>query len=74
MSIHILLNCAMCTSMFKVFMFCLALQVRVLCTQLLTSYPAQDFVVVTLSALTQLTAATLVDIPQQVFFDFLKFL
>ncbi|KAK6636894.1 hypothetical protein RUM43_010558 [Polyplax serrata] len=40
--------------------------VRVLCTQLLTSYPAQDFVVVTLSALTQLTAATLVDIPQQV--------
>lgn len=49
-------------------------QVRVLCTQLLTSYPAQDFVVVTLSALTQLTAATLVDIPQQVFFIIIVYL
>lgn len=43
-----------------------AAMVRVLCQQLLTGYPAQDFVIVTLSALTQLAAATLVDIPQQV--------
>ncbi|XKL62908.1 hypothetical protein PGB90_002741 [Kerria lacca] len=37
-----------------------------LCTDLLTKYPAQDFVLVTLKTLTQLAAATLVDIPEQV--------
>lgn len=40
--------------------------VRSLCEQLLSGYPAEDFVLVTLSTLTQLAAATLVDIPQQV--------
>lgn len=40
--------------------------VRSLCKQLLSGYPAEDFVLITLSTLTQLAAATLVDIPQQV--------
>ncbi|XP_049812143.1 LOW QUALITY PROTEIN: integrator complex subunit 7 [Schistocerca nitens] len=40
--------------------------VRQLCTELLPSYPAQEFVSVTLKTLTQLAAATLVDIPSQV--------
>ncbi|KAK4882914.1 hypothetical protein RN001_006233 [Aquatica leii] len=40
--------------------------VRKLCTDLLPSYPSQDFVLVTLNTLTQLAAATLVDIPSQV--------
>ena len=39
---------------------------RSLCTDLLIKYPAQDFVLVTLKTLTQLAAATLVDIPEQV--------
>lgn len=42
------------------------MQVGSLCTDLLTKYPAQDFVLVTLKTLTQLAAATLVDIPEQV--------
>ncbi|KAB0802821.1 hypothetical protein PPYR_05007 [Photinus pyralis] len=40
--------------------------VRQLCTDLLPSYPSEDFVLVTLNTLTQLAAATLVDIPGQV--------
>ncbi|KAF5295112.1 hypothetical protein FQA39_LY13263 [Lamprigera yunnana] len=40
--------------------------VRKLCTGLLPSYPSEDFVLVTLNTLTQLAAATLVDIPNQV--------
>lgn len=40
--------------------------VRQLCTDLLPTYPAQDFVLVTLKTLTQLAVATLVDIPSQV--------
>ncbi|GLV38008.1 deflated [Carabus blaptoides fortunei] len=40
--------------------------VRQLCMDLLPTYPAQDFVLVTLKTLTQLAAATLVDIPSQV--------
>ncbi|XP_065225869.1 integrator complex subunit 7 [Planococcus citri] len=40
--------------------------VRTLCIDLLAKYPAQDFVLVTLKTLTQLAAATLVDIPEQV--------
>lgn len=43
-----------------------AAMVRKLCTDLLPTYPAQDFVLVTLNTLTQLAAATLVDIPAQV--------
>ncbi|KAJ8921543.1 hypothetical protein NQ315_003163 [Exocentrus adspersus] len=43
-----------------------ASMVRSLCIDLLPSYPAQDFVLVTLNTLTQLAAATLVDIPRQV--------
>ena len=39
---------------------------RSLCTELLIKYPAHDFVLVTLKTLTQLAAATLVDIPEQV--------
>jgi integrator complex subunit 7 len=39
--------------------------VRQLCTQLLPSYPSQNFVVVTLHTLTQLASETLVEIPQQ---------
>lgn len=45
---------------------CVSLQVRTLCTDLLAKYPAQDFVLVTLKTSTQLAAATLVDIPEQV--------
>lgn len=40
--------------------------VRKLCTELLPKYPAKDFVIVTLNSLTQLSSATLVDIPEQV--------
>lgn len=40
--------------------------VRTLCLELLPSYPAQDFVLVTLNTLTKLAATTLVDIPSQV--------
>ncbi|GLG96261.1 Integrator complex subunit 7 [Gryllus bimaculatus] len=40
--------------------------VRKLCTELLPSYPAQEFVLVTLNSLTHLASATLVDIPDQV--------
>lgn len=40
--------------------------VRKLCTDLLPSYPAEDFVLVILKTLTQLAATTLVDIPSQV--------
>lgn len=43
-----------------------ASMVRKLCTDLLPSYPAKDFVLVTLCTLTQLAATTLVDIPNQV--------
>ncbi|KAJ3665781.1 hypothetical protein Zmor_001256 [Zophobas morio] len=43
-----------------------AAMVRTLCIDLLPSYPAQDFVLVTLNTLTQLAAATLVDVPSQV--------
>lgn len=43
-----------------------AAMVRKLCTDLLPSYPAQDFVYVTLNTLTQLASATLIDIPSQV--------
>ncbi|XP_063222620.1 integrator complex subunit 7 [Bacillus rossius redtenbacheri] len=43
-----------------------ASMVRELCTDLLPSYPARDFLLVTLSALTQLASATLVDVPTQV--------
>jgi hypothetical protein len=43
-----------------------AAMVRQLCTDLLPSYPAQEFVLVTLNSLTQLASATLVDIPNQV--------
>nr|CAD7407932.1 unnamed protein product [Timema poppensis] len=43
-----------------------AAMVRELCTDLLPSYPARDFVLVTLNALTQLASATLVDVPKQV--------
>ncbi|KAK9871145.1 hypothetical protein WA026_011427 [Henosepilachna vigintioctopunctata] len=43
-----------------------AAMVRTLCINLLPSYPAQDFVLVTLNTLTQLAATTLVDIPTQI--------
>ncbi|XP_050514546.1 integrator complex subunit 7 isoform X1 [Diabrotica virgifera virgifera] len=43
-----------------------AAMVRSLCIELLPGYPAQEFVLVTLNALTKLAAATLVDIPSQV--------
>jgi integrator complex subunit 7 len=43
-----------------------AAMVRTLCISLLPSYPAQDFVLVTLNTLTQLATATLVDVPSQV--------
>ncbi|XP_060527172.1 integrator complex subunit 7 isoform X1 [Cylas formicarius] len=43
-----------------------AAMVRTLCLNLLPSYPAQDFVLVTLNTLTKLAATTLVDIPSQV--------
>lgn len=43
-----------------------AAMVRKLCLDLLPSYPAEDFVLVTLNTLTELAAATLVDIPSQV--------
>ncbi|RZF40032.1 hypothetical protein LSTR_LSTR002435 [Laodelphax striatellus] len=43
-----------------------AAMVRQLCTDLLPKYPAQEFVVTTLNTLTQLTSATLVEIPDQV--------
>lgn len=43
-----------------------AAMVRQVCTDLLPTYPAQDFVLVTLKTLTQLASATLVDIPSQV--------
>lgn len=45
-----------------------AAMVRTLCLDLLPSYPAQDFVLVTLNTLTKLAATTLVDIPSQVIF------
>lgn len=45
-----------------------AAMVRTLCLDLLPSYPAQDFVLVTLNTLTKLAATTLVDIPSQVNF------
>lgn len=42
-------------------------QVRILCTQLLNNYPAaRDFTLVILNTLTELSLATLVDIPSQV--------
>lgn len=40
--------------------------VRKVCIDLLPSYPTQEFVLVILNTLTQLAAATLVDIPNQV--------
>lgn len=40
--------------------------VRKLCLELLPTYPSEDFVLVILSTLTHLAAATLVDIPSQV--------
>ncbi|XP_050311568.1 integrator complex subunit 7 [Anthonomus grandis grandis] len=40
-----------------------AAMARTLCLELLPSYPAQDFVLVTLNTLTKLAATTLVDIP-----------
>ncbi|CAG9865045.1 unnamed protein product [Phyllotreta striolata] len=43
-----------------------AAMVRSLCIELLPGYPAQEFVLVTLMALTKLASATLVDIPSQV--------
>lgn len=43
-----------------------AAMVRVLCTELLPTYPAKDFVLVILHTLTQLAATTLVDIPVQI--------
>ncbi|KAG8230966.1 hypothetical protein J437_LFUL003924, partial [Ladona fulva] len=43
-----------------------AAMVRQLCLQLLPSYPAEEFVLVTLNALNQLATATLVDVPAQV--------
>uniref|UniRef100_A0A1B6DJT3 Integrator complex subunit 7 n=1 Tax=Clastoptera arizonana TaxID=38151 RepID=A0A1B6DJT3_9HEMI len=43
-----------------------AAMVRLLCTDLLPKYPAQEFVLVTLKTLTQLTSATLVEISNQV--------
>ncbi|XP_025830682.1 integrator complex subunit 7 [Agrilus planipennis] len=43
-----------------------AAMVRTVCLNLLPSYPAQDFLLITLNALTQLAVATLVDIPSQV--------
>ncbi|XP_044259605.1 integrator complex subunit 7 [Tribolium madens] len=43
-----------------------AAMVRTLCIDLLPSYPAKDFVLVTLNTLTQLATATLVDVPSQV--------
>lgn len=42
-----------------------AAMVRRLCTDLLPSYPAEDFVVITLHTLTLLARETLVEIPQQ---------
>lgn len=47
-----------------------AAMVRTLCLDLLPSYPAQDFVLVTLKTLTQLATATLVDVPSQVGYEF----
>lgn len=52
----------------KIFQIDFSMQVRTLCTDLLAKYPAQEFVLVTLKTLTQLAAATLVDIPEQVIF------
>ncbi|XP_014471531.1 PREDICTED: integrator complex subunit 7 [Dinoponera quadriceps] len=43
-----------------------ASMVNELCMELLASYPAADFVKVTLSALSTLASATLIDVPQQV--------
>ncbi|RLU23406.1 hypothetical protein DMN91_003610 [Ooceraea biroi] len=43
-----------------------ASMVNELCMELLASYPAADFVRVTLSALSTLASATLIDVPQQV--------
>lgn len=40
--------------------------VKSLCINLLPKYPSEDFVVVILNSLTQLSCATLVDIPDQV--------
>lgn len=43
-----------------------AAMVKTLCTELLPKYPAENFVCVILDSLTQLSLATLVDIPDQV--------
>lgn len=40
--------------------------VKTLCTELLPKYPSEQFVLVVLDSLTQLSLATLVDIPDQV--------
>lgn len=40
--------------------------VKTLCTELLPKYPSENFVCVILDSLTQLSLATLVDIPDQV--------
>jgi len=42
------------------------LKVNELCMELLASYPAAEFVRVTLTALSTLASATLIDVPQQV--------
>lgn len=49
--------------MYKIINF---LKVNELCMELLASYPAVEFVRVTLSALSTLASATLIDVPQQV--------
>lgn len=41
-------------------------KVNELCMELLASYPAAEFVRVTLSALSTLASATLIDVPEQV--------
>lgn len=43
-----------------------AAMVKSLCTNLLPKYPSENFIVVILDSLTQLSCATLVDIPDQV--------
>ncbi|XP_050544751.1 integrator complex subunit 7 isoform X2 [Daktulosphaira vitifoliae] len=43
-----------------------ATMVRILCTDLLEKYPAQDFVLVTLKTLNQLALSILVDVPKQI--------
>lgn len=40
--------------------------VKTLCTNLLPKYPSENFIIVILDSLTQLSCATLVDIPDQV--------